>query len=55
MNKGAVVVTGASTGIGETCALWLDKLGFQVFAGIRTDRDAQALKQKASERLNPIF
>jgi len=55
VNKGAVVVTGASTGIGETCALWLDKLGFQVFAGIRTDRDAQALKQKASERLNPIF
>lgn len=55
VNKGAVVVTGASTGISETCALWLNKLGFQVFAGIRTDRDAQALKQRASERLNPIF
>jgi NADP-dependent 3-hydroxy acid dehydrogenase YdfG len=35
--KGAVVVTGASTGIGKTCALHLDKLGFQVFAGVRKE------------------
>ncbi|ARV60699.1 short-chain dehydrogenase/reductase [Nostocales cyanobacterium HT-58-2] len=53
--KGAVVVTGASTGIGEACALHLDKLGFQVFAGVRREMDAQTLKQKSSFRLNPIF
>ncbi len=50
-----VVITGASTGIGEACALLLDKLGFSVFAGVRRDVDAEALKQKASSRLIPIF
>jgi NAD(P)-dependent dehydrogenase (short-subunit alcohol dehydrogenase family) len=53
--KGAVVVTGASTGIGKTCALYLDKLGFQVFAGVRKEADGDALKRKASTRLTPIF
>jgi NAD(P)-dependent dehydrogenase (short-subunit alcohol dehydrogenase family) len=50
-----VVVTGASTGIGEASALRLDKLGFTVFAGVRKDSDAEKLKQKASPRLTPIF
>ncbi|WP_017318177.1 SDR family oxidoreductase [Mastigocladopsis repens] len=50
-----VVITGASTGIGEACALLLDQLGFFVFAGVRKDIDAQKLKCKASQRLIPIF
>lgn len=50
-----IIITGASTGIGEACALHLDKLGFQVFAGVRKDIDAQSLKRKASKRLSPIF
>ncbi|MBW4564326.1 MAG: SDR family oxidoreductase [Mojavia pulchra JT2-VF2] len=54
-NQGTVVITGASTGIGEACALLLDKLGFCVFAGVRKDVDAQKLQQKASQRLIPIF
>src|SRR5712692_1279791 len=53
--KGAIVVTGTSTGIGKACALHLDKLGFQVFAGIRREVDGQALKQQASERFTPII
>jgi NAD(P)-dependent dehydrogenase (short-subunit alcohol dehydrogenase family) len=52
---GAVVVTGASTGIGEACALLLDRGGFQIFAGIRKQADAEALKRKASARLTPLF
>ncbi len=55
MQLGAVVVTGASTGIGENIALELDKMGVQVFAGVRKPADAAALKQKASGSLTPIF
>ena len=54
-NQRTVVVTGASTGIGQACALLLDQLGFSVYAGVRQDIDAQTLKQKGSERLIPIF
>ncbi|MBN1991550.1 MAG: SDR family oxidoreductase [Anaerolineae bacterium] len=50
-----VVVTGASTGIGQACALHLDKLGFYVFAGVRKQADAEALRQQASSRLMPVF
>ena len=49
-----VVVTGASTGIGEACALRLDKAGWRVFAGVRKDADGQRLKSQASDRLTPI-
>jgi len=50
-----VVVTGASTGIGEACALRLDKDGWRVFAGVRKDADAQRLTSQASDRLTPII
>ncbi|MDZ8104967.1 MAG: SDR family oxidoreductase [Nostoc sp. DedQUE12a] len=53
--QGTVLITGASTGIGQACALLLDQLGFSVFAGVRQDIDAQTLQQKASSRLIPIF
>jgi NAD(P)-dependent dehydrogenase (short-subunit alcohol dehydrogenase family) len=52
--KGAIVVTGASTGIGRSCALRLDRLGFQVFAGVRREADGRALKKKAKGSLTPI-
>jgi NAD(P)-dependent dehydrogenase (short-subunit alcohol dehydrogenase family) len=51
----AVVVTGASTGIGKACALHFDSLGFQVFAGIRKQADAVTLQQEASPRLTQIY
>jgi NAD(P)-dependent dehydrogenase (short-subunit alcohol dehydrogenase family) len=54
-DKGAVVISGASKGIGEACALHLDALGFRVFAGVRKVEDAKALQAKASENLTPIF
>ncbi|MEA5550146.1 SDR family NAD(P)-dependent oxidoreductase [Anabaena cylindrica UHCC 0172] len=54
-NQNTVVVTGASTGIGQACALLLDQLGFSVFAGVRQEMDAQILKQKGSQKLMPFF
>ena len=50
----AVVVTGASSGIGKATALHLDALGFSVFAGVRRDEDGEALSKQASDRLTPI-
>jgi NAD(P)-dependent dehydrogenase (short-subunit alcohol dehydrogenase family) len=39
----AILVTGASTGIGRTAATHLAEAGFTVFAGVRSDRDANAI------------
>jgi NAD(P)-dependent dehydrogenase (short-subunit alcohol dehydrogenase family) len=44
MHRGTVVVTGASTGIGEATALHLKQLGFDVLAGVRKDEDAERLR-----------
>lgn len=54
-SRGAVVITGASTGIGRACALWLDRMGFGVFAGVRRDMDGQSLREAASARLTPLI
>ena len=53
-DKGAVVVTGASTGIGRATALRLDELGYSVFAGVRKDKDAESLSEAGSDRITPI-
>jgi NAD(P)-dependent dehydrogenase (short-subunit alcohol dehydrogenase family) len=55
LGKGAVVVTGASTGIGEACARQLDALGYAVFAGVRREADGEKLREHASARLMPIM
>jgi NAD(P)-dependent dehydrogenase (short-subunit alcohol dehydrogenase family) len=52
--SGAVVVTGASTGIGRATALFLDEKGYRVFAGVRKQADAKALAADASDQLTPI-
>jgi NAD(P)-dependent dehydrogenase (short-subunit alcohol dehydrogenase family) len=54
-DKGAVLVTGASSGIGSACALKLDQAGYRVFAGVRLESDAQRLRQQASPLLTPVL
>jgi NAD(P)-dependent dehydrogenase (short-subunit alcohol dehydrogenase family) len=50
----SVVITGASTGIGEACARALDRGGWTVFAGVRRVEDGDRLRSGASDRLRPI-
>jgi NAD(P)-dependent dehydrogenase (short-subunit alcohol dehydrogenase family) len=54
-DRGAVLVTGSSTGIGRASALRLDRAGFQVFAGVRKRGDAESLEAEGSERLEPVI
>ena len=51
----AVVVTGASTGIGEAVALRFDRRGWQVFAGVRREADAERLTRQAGSRLRTVM
>jgi NAD(P)-dependent dehydrogenase (short-subunit alcohol dehydrogenase family) len=53
--SGAVVITGASTGIGRACALRLDRAGFDVFAGVRKTEDGESIVAQASARLKPLI
>jgi NAD(P)-dependent dehydrogenase (short-subunit alcohol dehydrogenase family) len=49
--RGLVIVTGASSGIGEAIALHLREGGFAVLAGVRRDEDAERLRTRG---LTPI-
>ncbi len=51
----SVFITGTSTGIGKACAVYLDRLGFKIFAGVRRESDGRALKENASDRLTPVL
>ena len=51
----SVVITGASSGIGRACALHMDRLGWQVFAGVRKESDEISLRAEGSDRLIPLM
>jgi NAD(P)-dependent dehydrogenase (short-subunit alcohol dehydrogenase family) len=51
----AVLITGASTGIGRAAALRLDAAGWRVFAGVRKEADAEALRETAGAQLTPLL
>ena len=50
---GTVIVTGASSGIGEACALRLARGDFDVVAGVRKDEDAERA-DALHERVRPL-
>jgi NAD(P)-dependent dehydrogenase (short-subunit alcohol dehydrogenase family) len=53
--RGAVVVTGSSTGIGRACAVHLGAAGFRVFAGVRRPADGDALRDEAPDAIEPLL
>jgi NAD(P)-dependent dehydrogenase (short-subunit alcohol dehydrogenase family) len=54
-SSGAVLITGASSGIGRACASRLAAEGFRVFAGVRTPRDVDSLRLEARANLSPLL
>ncbi len=50
----AVVITGTSTGIGRACALDF-RLGFRVFAGVRTSKDGESIQRESKGRIVPLL
>jgi len=55
MTNGSILVTGASTGIGEACALHFDRQGWEVFAGVRRTEDGERLRSQGSDRLRTLL
>jgi NAD(P)-dependent dehydrogenase (short-subunit alcohol dehydrogenase family) len=53
--RGAVLVSGASTGIGRATALRLARAGHPVFAGVRKEADADSLRGEGLAGLTPVF
>jgi len=52
-----VIISGSSTGIGKTTALYLSEKGYHVFAGVRKTEDGEKLKSQAKfpERVIPVI
>ena len=46
--RGSVLITGASSGIGEDAALYMNELGYTVLAGVRRVEDGERVRGKAS-------
>ena len=53
-SNGGVLITGASTGIGEATALRLGKAGFRVFAGVRKPEDGDRLRAAGVTVVQPL-
>src|SRR4051812_43036201 len=51
----AVVITGASSGIGAACSVRLARSGYRVFAGVRRPEDAEHLRRIAGPFCDPVL
>ena len=54
-DRGFVLVTGTSTGIGAATAAHLAKKGFHVFAGVRRKVDGETVRAQAPGKVTPVI
>ena len=50
-----MLITGASSGLGEACVLHMSRVGFHVIAGVRRPEDGEQLQRAAAGRLTPVI
>lgn len=55
LSKKAVLITGASSGIGKCCVYKLSEAGFDVYAAVRTKEAERELLSIDSARINPLI
>jgi len=55
LTGGSVLLTGTSSGIGRTAAVYLAQRGFTVLAGVRKESDAQALREIGLSGIHPVI
>jgi NAD(P)-dependent dehydrogenase (short-subunit alcohol dehydrogenase family) len=53
--RGAIVITGASSGIGHHAAVSLARANYTVFAGVRSENDAKAIAALDLDTLLPLI
>ena len=54
-DRGSVVVTGASSGIGAATVSRLATMGFHVFAGVRRQEDSDRVRESANGTVTPVM
>lgn len=55
-NQGkAVVITGASSGIGQACVLKMSRAGWRIFATVRKQADLERLEQEAGPNVHSVM
>jgi short-subunit dehydrogenase len=55
MTQQNILITGASSGIGKETAMALARSGYTVFAGVRSEKDAQDLAKEGLNNLKPLI
>jgi NAD(P)-dependent dehydrogenase (short-subunit alcohol dehydrogenase family) len=55
MEKGIILVTGASSGIGSACAFHFAEMGYRTFGGVRRVADGESLKADSSGKIEPVL
>src|ERR1700687_5139050 len=54
-SRKSVVITGASSGIGQSCVALMSQAGWQVFATVRKPADRDKLQAQSMSHVHPVM